>query len=111
MALPHARSGQRIALQPFGAALPQQQSCALLKGRQLELMRLVLPAGKAMPAHSVPGELTLLCLEGEVELQAHGQSQRLGAGELVWLEGGVEHALLARRDSSLLLTIQLSPPT
>lgn len=108
MALPHASSGQRIDLRPFADALPQQQSCALLKGRQLELMRLVLPAGKAMSRHSVPGEVTLLCLEGEVELQAHGLSQRLGAGELVWLEGGVDHALLALCDSSLLLTIQLS---
>ncbi len=108
MALPHAHSGQIVDVQPFAEALASHSSCALLKGQQLELMRIVLPAGKSAPMHSVPGEVTVLCVEGSVDLDAHGRSQRMTAGQLVWLEGGVEHRLDAVTDASLLVTIQLA---
>ena len=74
---------------------------------ELEVMRLVMQADKTMPSHSVKGEITIHCLEGEVELILDGRNQRMKAGQLVWLEGSVEHGLMALRDSSLLLTIVL----
>ena len=107
MALSHATSGEIVDLRAFGADLPSRCTSALLKGRQLELIRIVLPAGRTAPMHAVPGEITVLCLEGEVDFQAHGRTQRLRAGELVWLEGGVAHSLLAVSDASLLVTIRL----
>ncbi len=108
MALPHAHSGQVVDVRPFAGDLPSRTSCSLLKGSGLELMRIVLLAGKSAPMHSVPGEVTVLCLEGSVDLDAHGSRQRLAAGELVWLEGGVEHRIDAVTDASLLVTIQLA---
>ena len=47
------------------------------------------------------------CLEGAINLTAGGQTRQMKAGQLVWLEGGVDHALEAVHDSSLLLTIVL----
>jgi quercetin dioxygenase-like cupin family protein len=70
-------------------------------------MRLIVPAGKTVPSHSVKGEITVQCLEGEVDFTAAGQTQRMAAGRLLWLEGGVAHGLTAVRDSSLLVTIVL----
>lgn len=107
MALPHVKSGQIFKLQPLGEALPLSASRALLKTSDWEIMRINLPAGKAIPEHQVPGAITLLCLEGSAVLQANGESAVLHAGDLVYLEGGTPHALHAAEDVSLLQTILL----
>ena len=107
MAIAHAASGQLIDVQPLARQLCDARTVALFKSNELEMMRLVMPAGKAMPAHEVKGESTIHCLEGEVELRMNGQTQRMQAGQLVWLEGGVNHALTAVKNSSLLVTISL----
>jgi quercetin dioxygenase-like cupin family protein len=107
MALPHARSGQLIDVRPFGAKMTETISHALFKAEQLELIRLVLPRGKGMPEHAVPGAVTIQCLEGKIELHAHQKTQTLQAGELVYLAGGEPHALHAVEDASVLLTILL----
>ena len=107
MSLPHASSGQLIDIRPLGAQLSSAPSRAILKSSGLELMRMVLPAGKLVPEHQVPGEITIQCLEGRVELTVHGDSQLMRAGDMVYLLGGVPHALRAHEDSSLLVTILL----
>ncbi|RBA24967.1 cupin domain-containing protein [Herminiimonas fonticola] len=107
MALPHATSGQLIDVRPLGPRITASVSNALFKAPQLELMRLVLPRGKGMPEHSVPGAVTIQCLEGAIELHAHQKTQTVKAGELVYLAGGEPHALHALEDSSVLLTLLL----
>ncbi|MGB6054977.1 MAG: cupin domain-containing protein [Burkholderiaceae bacterium] len=109
MALPHAESGDVIDVRPLGPRLAQATSIALFKAEDLEVMRLVLPAGKKLLNHHVPGAITLQCLEGEVELFAHQQTKVLQAGEMMYLGGGEPHELLARRDASVLLTVLLKP--
>lgn len=105
MALPHASSGQLIDVRPLGSQLTSAPSRAMMKTPGLELMRMVLPAGKSVPEHRVPGECTIQCLEGRVELTSHGDTLLMRAGDLVYFEGGVVHALHAAEDSSLLVTI------
>jgi quercetin dioxygenase-like cupin family protein len=107
MALAHALPWQPIDLSPLGPARRGSATHAIVKTHALELMRVVLPAGRALPAHQVVGECTLLCLEGEVEVQGEGTSCRLAAGQLVLLPVRARHAVQALRDSSLLVTIQL----
>jgi len=107
MAIAHVASGEVVDVQPLGDQLGEARTAALFKTDGLEVMRLVMPAGKAMPAHWVKGEVTLQCLEGEVELMAGGTVRRMKAGQLVWLEGEVDHALTAVQPSSVLLTIVL----
>ena len=107
MAITHATSGQIVDVQALGDGLADARTVALFKTDELEVMRLVMPAHKTMPSHSVKGEITIHCLEGEVELDVDGRTQRLRAGQLVWLEGSVAHGLTALRDASLLLTIVL----
>lgn len=67
MAIHHALSGELIDVRPFGTAITQAQTGTLYKRQQLEVFRIVLPAGKEMPEHAVVGELTVQCLEGSVE--------------------------------------------
>ena len=104
MALPHASSGQLVDVRPLGSQLTSAPSRAILKTSGLELMRLVLPAGKSVPDHRVPGECTIQCLEGRVELSSHVNTQLMRAGDLVYFEGGVVHSLHAQEDTSLLVT-------
>ncbi|MEO8389536.1 MAG: cupin domain-containing protein [Polaromonas sp.] len=107
MAIPHAASGQLIDVQPLAGKLLEARTVALFKSEELEVMRLIVPAGKSAPSHRVKGEITVQCLEGEVAFTAEGQTQRMKAGQLLWLAGGVEHGLTAVQDASLLVTLHL----
>ena len=109
MAQPHLEPGQVVSLAPLGAALANSRTQALFKSDQLELARLVLPAGKSLPTHQVAGEITVLCLEGEIAFDVGGATRTLRAGDLVHLAGGQPHALRAVSDASALLTICLLP--
>jgi quercetin dioxygenase-like cupin family protein len=107
MAIPHALAGQVIDVRPLGNAIPQSVTTTLVKTKQLEVIRLVLPAGKEIPTHQVAGEITVHCLEGEIEFRASGPSQVLSAGELLFLSGNEPHYLKSIQDASVLVTIQL----
>ena len=111
MAIPHAVAGQPTDVRPLGAALRAAQTVALFKSEELEVMRIVLLAGKSMPPHAVPGEITFQCLEGRVALTsgagAEAKTEVLLAGQLVYLAGGAVHSLLGVEDASVLVTIVL----
>ncbi len=108
MALTHARPGQPVDVRPFGSELSRRQSHALFKSDQLEVIRLVLPAGRSIPAHELTGEITLQCLEGRIEVSCDGTVTELAAGQLLYLPGQSERALRAVADASALLTIVLA---
>ena len=75
----------------------------------MELIRLVLPKERPMPEHKVDGEMTLQCLEGEIAFDAQGRTVTLKPGEMLYLAGGVPHALRALDDAVALLAILLTP--
>jgi quercetin dioxygenase-like cupin family protein len=110
MSLPHATSGDLIDIAPLGDKFDGATSHAFLKTTHIELMRLVLSAGKSMPDHQVDGEVTLQCLEGAFDLEAHGRRQKVRAGEMVYLGPRVPHALHARENTSVLMTVLLNQP-
>lgn len=107
MAIPHARPGQVIEVQPLGAGLAHEKTVALFKSEDLEVMRLVLRAGKSLPPHKVPGEITIQCIEGSLEVTADNQSHVLHAAQLLYLAGGVIHGVTAIQDASALVTVAL----
>jgi len=107
MALPHPRPGEVVDIQPLGARLAHERSVALFKSSDLEVMRLVLLAGKSWRLHRVPGEITMQCIEGAIEVNADGQTHVLHAGQLLYLAGGVTHGVTALQDSSALITVAL----
>jgi len=105
MALRHATSGEIVEIRPLGDAVSEVPSTAIVRDDHIEVMRLVLPAGKTIPEHQVAGPITVHCLEGEVEIFAHNEAKRLRARELMYLSGGVSHAFHALSDSSVLVTV------
>lgn len=110
MALPHASAGQSIDVQPLGEHLAGAKTVALFKAQDLEVMRLVLPAGKSLPPHQVAGEITIQCIEGVLDVTLDGRSHVLRAGQLLFLAGGALHGVKALADASALVTIALHKP-
>jgi len=107
MALPHAQPLDVIDVRPFDAGLQDAVTTSLLKTPALQLMRLVLRAGHGLPLHSVPGAITIHCLEGEAAVTTPTRTCNLLAGQLVMLVGGEPHAVTAVSDASLLVTVLL----
>lgn len=107
MALSHAQPLDIIDVRPLGQELRSSVTSSLIKTPTLQLMRLVLQAGGGMPEHSVPGVVSVLCLEGEAVVTTPSRRCQLGAGRLVVLEGGEPHAVHAVTDASLLVSILL----
>jgi quercetin dioxygenase-like cupin family protein len=105
MAIPHAKSGDVIDVQPLASRLKQSVTSTLVKTDALEVLRLVVPAGTSIDRHQVPGEITVQCLEGQVIIDSGGADRELMAGNMLYLEGGTPHALRAVEDSSVLVTI------
>ena len=107
MAIHHASSGELIDIRPFEGNLKSATTKTLYKPNHLEVFRMVLLAGKAIPARHVVGEITVQCLEGSVEFAVAGTSRLMREGDLICLAGGEVHALKAVEDSSVLVTILL----
>lgn len=114
MALEHLLPGQTQALVPEGALPAEFESRALFKSQDLEVILLLMPEGRRMLNHRVNGEITLQCLKGCVDVISHALDSpdprpkaRLAEGELMYLQRGEPHQLLAVVGSVVLLTIAL----
>lgn len=74
MSIPHAASGELIDIQPLAGNLSRTISSTLVRADHLEVFRFVLTEGKSTPDHQAAGAITIQCLEGSVELKAHGKN-------------------------------------
>ena len=114
MALEHLLPGQTQTILPEGPLPAGFESRALFKSSDLEVILLLMPEGHRMPDHRVDGEITLQCLKGCIQVisQEVGSADprakvRLAEGELMFLQGGEPHQLVAVVASAVLLTIAL----
>jgi quercetin dioxygenase-like cupin family protein len=113
MAIPHAKPGEVIDVRPLAENLPAARTLVLAKTEALEIIRLVVPRGKEIPAHATRGEITVQCLEGRVAFTSAGARHELSAGQMLFLMGGQSHSVAGIDDASVLLTITFpgdSPP-
>jgi quercetin dioxygenase-like cupin family protein len=108
LALPHAHPLDVIDLPRVGPDADRAISRSLIKTETLQLLHLVLRAGREQPDHHVDDACTVQCLDGEVDVLMPDDVRRvLRPGQLVVLPGRQRHALRARADSSLLVTLLL----
>ena len=107
MAIHHAQPGDVIDIRPLGNHLAQAVTTTLVKSGQLEIIRIILPAGKEIPPHKVAGSITVQCLEGRVEFHASDRWQTLEPGQMLYLAGNELHAVKGVENSSVLVTILL----
>lgn len=107
MALPHAQHLDVIRIAPLGERLADAVSTSLIKTDRLQLLHLVLAAHQDQPFHHVEDECTLQCIEGEVEVVMGAGTKRLHPGSVIVLPARQEHALRARTDCAVLVTLIL----
>jgi quercetin dioxygenase-like cupin family protein len=107
MAIPHAKPGEIVDVRPLGPALASAQTQTLVRAEQVEVIRLVVPAGKEIDEHKTKGELLVQCLEGRVAFTALGKTHNLESGKLLYLPTGEPHKLRGIENASLLLTVLL----
>ena len=109
MAIPHAAPGEVVDVRPLGQALVSTKTHTLLRTEKVEVVRLVMVAGKEIAEHKAPGEIMVQCLEGKIDFTALGKTQELTAGQLLYLAAGEPHSVKCIEDASFLLTILLKP--
>src|SRR6266436_1876870 len=93
MAIPHAKPGEVVDVRPLGSALASTSTKTLVRADQVEVIRLVVPAGKEIEEHKAKGEIVVHCLEGRVAFTACGKTQNLEAGHLLYLPTGEPHSV------------------
>lgn len=100
MAIQHAQPGDVIQLNQ-----DKSLTTTLLKTDRVQLIRLVVAAGKEIPEHSAPGDLIMQCLEGAVSVTGGGKTHQLRAGEAICFEAHAPHSVQGIEDAVLLLTL------
>jgi len=105
MALKHAQLLDVIDLHETDAEHSGAFSRSLLKSDHLQLMQLVLAGGEQLPEHDVASEITIQCLMGSVSVVMPRRICELSAGQLIALPAGERHAVHARSNATLLVTL------
>ena len=108
MAIPHATPGQAIDIRPDAMGADGARTVALFKSRDLEVMRLVLPAGKSLPPHKVACEITIQCVAGALAVTTAAGRHPLQSGQLLYLDREAVHDVLALEDAIALVTVVLA---
>jgi quercetin dioxygenase-like cupin family protein len=77
----------------------------VLHDERLRIVLMVLRQGSRIPQHHAKGSLAIQALDGRVIVTLLESSFDLGPGQLLAIEPGVSHALVAIEDTALVLTI------
>lgn len=68
-------------------------------------IRIQLGEGQRMKEHQAPFPIIVHLLEGEIDFGVNGETHHLKSGDIITLEGGVPHDLLAKKDSIVRLSL------
>jgi quercetin dioxygenase-like cupin family protein len=107
MALPHAKHLDVINVAPLGDQLHGTVSTSLIKTESIQLLHMVLAPHQDQPMHHVDEECTIHCLEGLVDVVMGSGVRQLRPGNVIVLPARQQHALKAREESAVLVTLLL----
>lgn len=106
MAIPHASPGVPVNLHSQQEPLSAAQTSALVKTKEFEAIRLVVPQDhEVCRNHKVDGPITVQCLRGEIQFTAGQDDHSLREGQWLFLPGGVPHTIKGAKDAVVLLTV------
>ena len=105
MATHHASPSEIVDLDTWAQDLPYEHAKTIVKTKDMELARLVFPAGGEFPTHKVSGPIVVHCIDGEIEFVAMGATKVLKPGQLLYLMPDEPHSIRSITDSVVLLTI------
>ncbi len=82
-----------------------RNALTLLQADGMRLVLIALHEGAEMKTHTAPGIISVQVLEGHLGFQAEGQTTELKPGQLLTLQTGLPHRVVARQESVFLLTM------
>ena len=68
-------------------------------------IRILLKEGQLMKEHKAPHAILIHLLNGTIELGVKGKVMLMNSGDIIALEAGILHDLVARTNSSIRLTL------
>lgn len=77
----------------------------LLETENTKEIRILMKKGQEMAAHQTPFPIVVKLFEGNIEFGVKGQKHHLVKGDMIALEGGIPHDLLALSDSIIRLSL------
>ncbi len=84
------------------------EATLLVDADELQVVRVICPAGHESSKHYPTGATTVQCLEGRVAMTVGRLTQWLSQGQLLFLDEGEPHSFVAAADSTLLFTTALA---
>ena len=75
----------------------------LFRAEGFNLILFALLEGQEIPEHKTPGNAYLQCLEGQAIVSIGGEARPLQKGEIILLPKKILHAIMALKDTKLLL--------
>jgi quercetin dioxygenase-like cupin family protein len=103
-----ASPGEVVEVGPLESELTMTQVAPLVKTRDLEVFRVVVPSGMTVPTHEFSREVIVHCLEGRVRIVSPGQVHDLKAGHLLYYSSDEPFSVLGLDNASLLITAAIS---
>jgi quercetin dioxygenase-like cupin family protein len=82
-----------------------RNALTLLQADGMRLVLIALHEGAEMKTHIAPGIISVQVLEGHLGFEAEGQTTELKPGQLLTLQTGRPHRVVARQESVFLLTM------
>ncbi len=101
----HIKAGEVVNLQTLKPDMEVDSTYALIKTSDMEVIRMVIPKGREIEEHSVDGEVSVQCLEGEVKFHLGNETKELSEGSWLYLNRKQPHSISAATDAVLLVTI------
>ena len=105
MTRPAPISEQTAFVQPLTATDEKSRQIALVKTPHVEVIQLIIPAGRDVPTHQAQGDLVVHCLEGRVSLFALGKTYDLRPGQLLQLSIDEPFSIRGIDQASVLVTL------
>jgi|GEM_PF-407425 quercetin dioxygenase-like cupin family protein len=101
----HVNAGEVINLDTLKGDMDVDSSYALVKTDDMEVIRMALPEGKEINEHSVEGEMSMLCLKGDITFTIDGNERNLNEDDWLYLQREELFSYRVNRPTLLLVTI------
>lgn len=101
----HIEAGEVVNLDTLKPDMSPDSTYALIKTPDMEVIRMVIPEGRYVEEHSVEGEVSVHCLDGEVDFHVGDETKKLTEGSWLYLKRNELHAMKGVTDAVLLVTI------
>ena len=106
----HVVSSEVINLEALKGDMDVDASYALIKTDDMEVIRMALPKGKEINEHKVEGEISVLCLKGNIQFSVGGVIRNLSEDDWMYLKKQQTFSYVVKENTILLVTILFTDP-